>query len=158
MNQVLFLCNRNICTSRIAAALFNQVARGDYLFNGSGVLPLSGWRAISRGLKVESPNQLPISKLAVRYLNAHGIEAAPDKLPQAAEPSDLLWSDRIIALDESEQGAIIDSRFSFWSNRIEFWDVPDFYNSWDDNRLAKLEANVLELVSVIRAAERVASH
>lgn len=156
MNQVLFLCGRNLCSSRVASALFNHVAQG----RGSGARPnrsLRGWRAISRGLEIDPLESSRISPNAADYLDSEGIAYDEECTPRSVEPSDLLWSDRIVALFEPEHRPIIESQFPFWGNQIEYWEVPDFHEANWGKALPRLEANVSELISVIRVCEKVVS-
>ncbi len=238
MNKVLFLCTRNICSSRVAEALFNHYA-GQWvgrindpsdrqLQSKKSVQRLPGWQADSRGFEVgtnsgsslpdesnpvsfvasfvassntlassSSPNDLssansPIrrpsenrltssqrcadaalskielsnietrfgsglamSENAIDYLHSQQIQVAPFRMPMAVEPCDLLWADRIIALFEEEHRPIVEAQYSQWTNRVEYWNVPDFHESNWGKALTKLEANVSELVSVIRSSQPV---
>ena len=156
MNQVLFLCSRNICSSQVAAALFNHAAMG-YLKGRFPVKPLSGWKAISRGLEVDPLGDVALSPNAIGYLNQQEIAVNQNRLALSVEPSDLLWSDRIIALNEEDHRPIIEDRFAFWSNRIEYWNVPDFHESNWGKALPRLESNIFELLAVIRSSEIIAS-
>ena len=156
MNQVLFLCCKNLCSSRVAAALFNHNAFGKY--RRAGLRPrLNGWRAISRGLEIDDLETTRISPNAADYLERQDIPVDEIREPLPVEPSDLLWSDRIVALYEADHRPLIESQFSFWANRIEYWNVPDFHESNWGRALPKLEANVHELISVIKVSEKVVS-
>ena len=141
MNKVLFLCTGNFYRSRVAEYLFNDLA--------THVIP--NWKADSRGLGVNSLNSTPISPAAVSFLNSTKVEVGFPRNPLQVELSDLLWADRIVALNEQEHRPTIRNQFAFWEDRIEFWNVPDIDRASWKKALPKLEANVRELISIIRA-------
>lgn len=209
MNQVLFLCTRNICSSRVAEALFKHQVVGNRppetlndavqnsLLHGEPVpqyprsknqpedqklfpspdraennracknsnrqpaIALPDWTADSRGFEVsanlDSPVSHPISHNAVEYLNSKGLNAC-QRMPRQLEASDLLWSDLIIALNESEHRPLIESRYAAWANRVEYWNVPDFHESNWGRSLARLEANISELVNLLVAQKKMQAY
>ena len=158
MNKVLFLCDQNLCGSRIAEILFNHHAGPD-----SGGYQLTGWTAESRGLELSNQSGKRLSENAFQFLRERQVNIPSPRWPLAAQPADLLWADRIVALYEPAHRPLIEDRFPQWANQVEFWNVPDFHLSdWQNagpfirmGPLARLEANILELISVIRSGERV---
>lgn len=166
MNKILFLCTDNVCSGRVAQELFNFYASG----SRQGIRWLPGWVADSRGFNVDASHsknnvvqpshiQQPgnLSKNAIEYLRSEQIAFDKDRLPLPVEPSDLLWADRIIALFEPDHRPLVESRFPLWANRVEFWNVPEFHEANWGKALPRLEANVAELIAVIRAEEKVAT-
>ena len=151
MNKILFLCSRNICSSRVAEALFNHIASQQSASQETAPNGLRGWKAESRGLEIDPFPGYSISPNAIDYLESQGISVPCPRSPLPVEPSDLLWADLVVALHEGDHRPIIESRYSLWANRVEFWNVPDFHESNWGRALPKLEANVLELISVIRS-------
>lgn len=146
MNKILFLCNRNLCSSRVAEALFNQYATRQAQTKVS-----PNWQAESRGFAVETHVGPFISPNAIDYLESQAIFLTAPRPPLPVESVDLLWADVIVALHEKDHRPIIESQYPLWANRVEFWNVPDFHESNWGRSLAKLEANVLELISIIRS-------
>jgi protein-tyrosine phosphatase len=116
---LLFLCTGNYYRSRFAEILFNSVA----LKMG---LP---WQASSRGLALERGinNVGPMALEAVKALEALGVRAvdAVTRFPVQVTITDLEGVDRVIALKQSEHLPLLQERFPFWAEKVEFWDVDD---------------------------------
>ncbi len=141
MNQVLFLCTGNFYRSRVAEVLFNHFSQ----------CSLPNWEAISRGFGVDRSPTRRISSSAASFLESEGFHEGLHRFPIGVEPGDFLWSDRIVALNEIEHRPTLENRFQHWLNRIEFWNIPDIDQTSRSTALPKLEANVCELISVIKS-------
>ncbi|MEE2640591.1 MAG: low molecular weight phosphatase family protein [Planctomycetota bacterium] len=119
MNKVLFLCDQNLCGSRIAEILFNHHAGPD-----SAGYQLTGWTAESRGLELSNQSGKRLSENAFQFLRERQVNIPSPRWPLAAQPAD-----RIVALYEPAHRPLIEARFPQWANRVEFWNVPDFHLS-----------------------------
>jgi protein-tyrosine phosphatase len=114
--RILFICTGNYYRSRFAEALFNQKARDARL----------DWHAVSRGLNLV-PWQFGISKYAQQELIKRGVgkefmAGGPKRLTK----QDLLESDRIIVMDESEHRPLLEKKFPTRGElNLQYWHVPD---------------------------------
>ena len=146
-SQVLFLCTGNYYRSRFAELLFNHMAVN---------LDLR-WRAESRGIAVDlgSKNIGPISPYALQGLRDRLIflegNIAP---PVQLQEHDLRQAGRIIALYELEHRPLLQQRFPSWTERVEFWDVPDVHLVAAPTALAAIEENVQTLIGGLSATTR----
>lgn len=141
-NILLFLCTGNYYRSRFAETLFNVQAERSAIH----------WQATSRGLATEliSRNDGPISPHATKGLAARGIPVGQDiRYPIQLEEADLRQAVRVIALHEAEHRPYLEARFPGWADRVEYWHIPDNYQTPVDEALAAIEENVLRLISEI---------
>jgi protein-tyrosine phosphatase len=136
---VLFLCTGNYYRSRFAEVLFNHLAAA------RGV----PWRADSRGLATELGvnNVGPISVYTLAGLQARTIPAEHElRFPQQVQEADLHAAALVIALDRREHQPYVTERLPAWTERIEYWDVPDLHLLSAVAALAAIEAQVLALL------------
>lgn len=116
---VLFLCTGNYYRSRFAEILFESVA------SRMG-LP---WQATSRGLGIDpaSGNVGPMSRTARQVLETLGIRnpEAMTRMPVPATTSDFEKADRVVALKKVEHEPMVQTGFSAWFEKVEFWDIDD---------------------------------
>lgn len=137
MNTVLFLCSGNYYRSRFAEILFNDLAQENDL----------AWRADSRGIVAQwSHNPGPISSEALRGLAARNITVHAPRYPVQLTEHDLTRAAHIIALYDIEHRGMLDAYFPAWTERVEFWNVPDLGDMQADEALALMEANVRNLI------------
>jgi len=139
---LLFLCTGNYYRSRFAEILFN--AQADKLE--------LAWQAISRGLATEliSHEDGPISTHTVTGLKQRGISFGYDfRYPLQLEEADLSQADRIVVLDEVEHRPYLEERYPEWADQVEYWNVPDRDQTPVGEALARIEDNVLQLISEI---------
>ena len=141
---VLFLCTGNYYRSRFAEHLFNELARRDGI----------SWRADSRALALERGirNVGPISPVAVRAMEAHGIRVNGDeRMPLSATETDFTVAQRIIALDESEHRPLISECFPAWAPQVEYWLIHDLDRTDAATALSSIETAVRALVEDLGA-------
>src|SRR5579871_862547 len=113
---VLFLCSGNYYRSRLAEHYFNALAIGH----------CPGWRAESRGLKVDGGNIGPISYETLDWLAARGIHLTkPIRYPLAVTADDFQMAKRIVAVKEAEHRPLVERHFPAHIDRVEFWHVHD---------------------------------
>ena len=131
MRNILFLCSGNYYRSRFAEYYFNHMAARDAI----------RWRAKSRGLTVDQPNDNlgAMSPEAIDGLVALSI-ALPDILPDPKQvtDSDFSAADLIIALKEAEHRPIIQARYPVWEEEVEFWQIHDLDVQTADEALPML--------------------
>jgi protein-tyrosine phosphatase len=143
MPQLLFLCTGNYYRSRFAEELFNHLARQQDL----------DWKADSCGLDLARGifNIGPISPATAIGLAKMGI-ALPEPLrfPRDLCEKDLVVSDRVIALKESEHRPLMAARFPAWSDRIEYWHIHDLDLATASEALPEIEGLVRKLLDELR--------
>ena len=142
-SRLLFLCTGNYCRSRFAEALFNALA------DEAGL----SWRAFSRGLTVgREGNTGPISKDAVEGLAARGLPIQePIRFPMQVGEYDLANADLVVALKEEDHRSVLQSRYSHWSDRVEYWHVDDLDSAVAQDALSELERNIKALIRRLSA-------
>jgi protein-tyrosine phosphatase len=136
--KVLFLCTGNYYRSRFAEILLNDLA----------AQTSRSISAISRGVATELgiDNVGPLSSHVLqhlKHLNIHTDSAS--RLPMQVQEQDFQNADLIIALDEQEHRPMLRQRYPEWTNRIEYWNVPDLWAVTPDIALADIEEKVHEL-------------
>ena len=137
MKTILFLCSGNYYRSRFAEILFNHLAEE---------LDLE-WRAESRGIVAQwSHNPGPISAYAAQGLAARNIAVVAPRFPLQLTEQDLQNAARIIALYEREHRPLLREYFPQWTERAEYWNVPDLGEMNADDALALIEQNVRSLI------------
>jgi protein-tyrosine phosphatase len=135
-NRILFICTGNYYRSRFAEAVFNHHAE----------LQKVPWAAFSRGLAVHLAEGY-LSPLTLQALEERKIElrhTGTDR--QRLLQTDLLGSNRWIALDKNEHLAMMRSQFPNWADKIEYWEVPDVLFESHLNALPHIERRTLELL------------
>jgi protein-tyrosine phosphatase len=138
MKRVLFLCTGNYYRSRFAEIFFNWHAEQHSM----------PWRAESRGLALVKENAGPLSCHTVARLAVLGIPVEPHlRLPLAATRADFEFADHIVAVKEAEHRPLIESRFSAWLERVEFWGVHDVDCAHASEAMPVLESEVLGLLA-----------
>jgi protein-tyrosine phosphatase len=118
MKRVLFLCTGNYYRSRYAEELFNHLARCKGL----------NWVAISRALALERGvvNVGPIARSTLDALATDEIELANgSRFPLPCKIEDLLASDLVVAVKETEHRELLANRFPGWEDRVVYWHVHD---------------------------------
>lgn len=139
MRKVLFLCSGNYYRSRFAEMLFNTIAAK------RGI----AWRADSRGLACDRPNQNvgPLSVHAVQGLQSRGIAHDPERWPKQVSEHDLASAALVIAVKEAEHRAMLTARHPAWKDRVEYWHIDDLDCAGPEEALGKLEEHVVRLAS-----------
>ena len=142
-SRLLFLCSGNYSCSRFAEALFNALAYEAGL----------GWRASSRGVTVgRGGNAGPISKHALDGLADRGLAVEePVRYPMQVGEYDLANADLVVALKEEEHRSVLQSRYSHWSDRVEYWHVDDLDAAVAQDALSELEQNIKALIRRLSA-------
>jgi len=115
--MVLFLCTGNYYRSRFSEIYFNHLSRKhNYV-----------WRADSRGFRLNSKQNFgTISPFALSRLEKLKIDVAqPQRYPLALTIADLNGAGLIVALYDVEHRPFIVQNFPNWSEKIEYWQVPD---------------------------------
>ena len=149
MNTVLFLCSANYYRSRFAEHLFNHLATQDGL----------PWRADSRGLATGNCGNVgPISHYTVEALATRGIELDGEpRHPAALTHADLVRSDLVIAVKESEHRAMMREQFPQLEDKVEYWHVDDIDCRPPEDALPVLEERIRALVARLRKAQSTAA-
>jgi protein-tyrosine phosphatase len=133
---VLFICTGNFYRSRFAEAVFNYHA---------SQLPLP-WKAISRGLAIHWATG-PLSPFTAGALFSRRIplhHTAPNRM-QLTE-NDLKAADLRILMDRTEHFAMMVEQFPLWTDRVEYWEVPDLPINQPEVALPAIEGKVLALL------------
>ncbi len=135
-NRILFICTGNYYRSRFAEAIFNFRAEQQHL----------PWAAFSRGLAVHLAEGY-ISCFAAEALLARQIDLrhTGSQRVQLSE-DDLVKADRRIAMDRREHLPMMQSQFSAWTDKIEYWDVPDLPYRSSDEALPAIEQKIIQLL------------
>lgn len=143
---LLFLCTGNYYRSRFAEELFNSLAARENL----------DWRAMSRGLRVDSVeasyNIGPLSPdvmRALRQLNAW-TEAIP-RGPVQCNQEDLATANLVIAMKEAEHREMLAARYPGWDLKCRYWNVHDLDAATPQIALAEIVRLVGGLVRELRA-------
>jgi protein-tyrosine phosphatase len=143
MRQLLFLCTGNYYRSRFAEELFNHLARQQEL----------EWKADSCGLDLSRGifNIGPMSPASAIALQKMGIMLPePPRFPRDLCENDLLASDRVIALKESEHRPLMAARFPTWADRIDYWHIHDLDLATASEALPEIEGLVKKLIDELR--------
>jgi protein-tyrosine phosphatase len=133
---VLFICTGNFYRSRFAEAVFNYHASQQRL----------PWKAISRGLAIHwatgplSP--ITAGALSVRRIPLH--HTGRDRMQLTED--DLKSTDLRILMDRTEHFAMMVEQFPLWTDKVEFWEVPDLPINHPEVALPAIEGKVLELL------------
>ena len=141
---LLFLCTGNYYRSRFAEIYFN------YLADQAGL----NWRSYSRGLKQAwSGNPGPIALSAALRLSRKGIFSGQFlRFPTRALEKDFTGSNRVIALKESEHRSYVQAHFSYWTDKIEYWEIHDIDVDPPSKTLPILEKRIERLVDQLIAS------
>lgn len=137
--QVLFLCSGNYYRSRFAELLFNELAARRGL----------DWRADSRGIVATSnlDNIGPISPFTLNGLADRDIyPARAHRNPMQLQAADLAQADLVIALYEPDHRIMLDQFFPEWSERVEYWQVPDLDGMEPREALERIEQHIHQLI------------
>ena len=143
MNQILFLCSGNYYRSRFAEILFNYHARQRGL----------KWMADSRGLAIDPTNSGSISRYTKSCLAARGILSDTcERLPLTVVEADFAAAQRVIAVKEAEHRPLVETRFSKWRDRVEYWHIHDLDCATPEEAIPHLEREVLSLLDRLAVA------
>ena len=136
--RLLFLCTGNYYRSRFAEILFNALAQEAEL----------NWIADSRGIATErlKKNLGPILPHAVMGLETRGIVPKVVRFPEQLREDDLRSADRIIALNEPEHRRLLEERFPWWADRVEYWQIKDVGLAPADIAMAQIEEQTKLLI------------
>jgi protein-tyrosine phosphatase len=135
--KVLFICTGNFYRSRFAEAVFNFHADKRNL----------GWQAYSRGLAIHwadgvlSPltaTALSVRQIPLRYTGSTRIQLTRKDLESA---------DIRIALDKAEHLPMMEEQFPDWSQRVEYWEIPDMPMARPEVALPSIESHILYLLN-----------
>ncbi len=141
--KMLFLCTGNYYRSRFAELLFNHLV----------TRPAIGWQAISRGLALElgAHNVGPVSRATLAGLVERGVALeGRHRGPLALTEEDLMSADHVVALKRDEHYSLIARHFPNWIDRVEYWHVHDLDFALPDETLARIERDVIGLISRLR--------
>ena len=134
--KVLFICTGNFYRSRFAEAVFNFYA-------DKRKLP---WQACSRGLAIHwadgflspftaaalSERQIPVS-----FTSSGRIQLTENDLESAHLR---------IALDRAEHLQMMEQQFPTWTQRVQYWEVPDVPAVLPEVALPSIESQILHLL------------
>ena len=134
--KVLFICTGNFYRSRFAEAVFNFHA-------DQRKLP---WQAYSRGLAIHWADGFlsPLTEAALSERQIPVNHTGPGRI-QLTE-KDLESADLRIALDRAEHLDMMEQQFPNWTQRIEYWDVPDMPAALPEVALPSIESQILHLL------------
>ena len=142
----LFLCTGNYYRSRFAEELFNSLAARENL----------NWRAVSRGLAVDSEtashNVGPLSPHVIpmlRRLNAWS--GAIPRDPVQCSGEDLATADIVIAVKEAEHRQMIAARYPPWDLKCRYWNVHDLDMATPQVTLEEIARHVTDLFRELRS-------
>jgi protein-tyrosine phosphatase len=138
-HRILFICTGNYYRSRFAEAVFNYHSEQQRL----------PWTAFSRGLAVHlaegylssfTAEALLTRQIDLRHTGRQRVQLSEDDLRQA---------DRRIALDRTEHYPMMRNQFPTWTDKIEYWDVPDIpYRSFE-HALPEIERKIVQLLQEV---------
>lgn len=139
--RILFICTGNYYRSRFAEIMFNHLAE-------KSIPEIS---AISRGLKLWSGNEGPLSKHTRTFMEQKGIDlSAHLRMPLSLSLQDLKDADSIIAMDRKEHEVLMKEYFPDWADRIDYWHFEDDYIKDPAQVLPALEKEVIKLVEALK--------
>ena len=134
--KVLFICTGNFYRSRFAEALFNFHA-------DQRKLP---WQAYSRGLAIHWADGFlsPFTEAALSQRQIPVSYTGPARI-QLTE-KDLESADLCIALDRAEHLEMMEQQFPHWTQRVQYWEVPDMPTALPEVALPSIESQILHLL------------
>ena len=134
--KVLFICTGNFYRSRFAEAVFNFHA-------DQRKLP---WQAYSRGLAIHWADGVlsPFTEAALSERQIHLSHTGPGRIQLTKK--DLESADLRIALDRAEHLDMMEQQFPNWTQRIEYWEVPDMPAALPEVALPAIENQILHLL------------
>jgi protein-tyrosine-phosphatase len=134
--KVLFICTGNFYRSRFAEALFNFHA-------DQRKLP---WQAYSRGLAIHWADGFlsPFTEAALSQRDIPVSYTGPGRI-QLTE-KDLESADLCIALDRAEHLEMMEQQFPHWTQRVQYWEVPDMPAALPEEALPSIESQILHLL------------
>jgi protein-tyrosine phosphatase len=134
--KVLFICTGNFYRSRFAEAVFNFHA-------DQRKLP---WQAYSRGLAIHWADGFlsPFTEAALSQRQIPVSYTGPGRI-QLTE-NDLESADLCIALDRAEHLEMMEQQFPHWTQRVQYWEVPDMPTALPEEALPSIESQILHLL------------
>jgi protein-tyrosine phosphatase len=136
--RVLFLCTGNYYRSRFAEILFNHLAQeqgGRMVADSAGLAPECWTR-----------NPGPLSPHTLEALQTRGI--APHlRLPRDVTPADFDSFSRVIAMKEAEHRPLVQTRFSSFARKVEYWAFDDIDDQPPQVVVPAIETRVRELLA-----------
>jgi protein-tyrosine phosphatase len=134
--KVLFICTGNFYRSRFAEAVFNFHA-------DQRKLP---WQACSRGLAIHWADGFlsPFTEAALSQRQIPVSYTGPGRI-QLTE-NDLESADLCIALDRAEHLEMMEQQFPHWTQRVQYWEVPDMPTALPEEALPSIESQILHLL------------
>jgi protein-tyrosine phosphatase len=132
---MLFICTGNVYRSRFAQAIFNHYAE-------QREIP---WTAFSRGLAVHLAGE-DLSPFTAGALASRRIELRHTGIRTQLSEADLSIASHRIALHRSEHFPMMTMQFPAWTERIEYWEVPDIPFRSASDALPEIECRVIELL------------
>lgn len=139
--NILFICTGNYYRSRFAEILFTYHCKDSH----------PELKAFSRGLKLWSGNEGPLSKHTRAYMEMKQIDIADYmRMPVSLTLQDLRSATRIIALDRQEHKVLMQDQFPDWAEKIEYWGFEDDYIKDPKLVLPALEKQVDQLVEELK--------
>lgn len=142
MRRVLFICTGNYYRSRFAEAVFNHYATAHKV-------PA---KAFSRGLAtwLIGESDGTISRNTVAELKRLDINLThTGEKPVQLSEADLIGSDVIIALKETEHRPMMIKQFPAWSDKIVYWEVHDIDFASPTQALPQIEKKVRQLIDTL---------
>ena len=140
-HDVLFICTGNYYRSRFSEILFNYHCKNQNL----------DFTSFSRGLKLWSGNEGPISRHTKAYMEMKNIDITDYlNMPRSLSLQDLRSATRIIAMDKTEHKVLMEEQYPDWAEKITYWQFEDDYIKDPNLVLPGLDQKVTELVEALK--------
>jgi protein-tyrosine phosphatase len=134
--KVLFICTGNFYRSRFAEAVFNFHADKRKL----------AWQAYSRGLAIHWADGF-LSPFTAAALSERQIPISYTGLGRIQlTEKDLESANVRIALDRAEHLQMMEQQFPGWTQRVQYWEVPDMPAALPEVALPSIESQILHLL------------
>lgn len=140
MKKCLFLCTGNYYRSRFAEYYLRHLIANTDL----------RWTTASRGLALSDANEGALSIYTQRECERLGVSTEPLDLPKHLLEADLISSDHVIAVKETEHRALMRNSFPEWEDRIDYWEVHDLDCATPKETLGVLRELVENLFATLK--------